>query len=338
MKDSVSLIIPCRNEEKYIANCLDSILLNDYPKEFIEVFVVDGMSNDKTVSIVKEYSKKYPFIKLLENPKTITPCAMNIGIRSSKSKYIIRMDAHSSYPKDYISSLLYWHHKLKADNVGGLWETDVINKNRKSNSIIKVLTNKLGVGNALYRLGVQSPKLVDTVPFGCYKKDIFDKIGLYDEQLKRNQDIELNKRLIKNGGKIYLIPDIKLKYYSRELFSDIAENNFKNGYWTILTTFLTRNLRSLSLRHFVPLLFLLSLIIPLFFVIFNKLSILLSLTFFSLYNLVLLLTTAIINDKTTRFIYIFWGFYTLHFSYAIGSFLGLFRSFALIINKKSKIN
>ena len=121
MKDSVSLIIPCRNEEKYISKCLESILRNDYPKKILEVLIIDGMSYDKTRQIVNAYSKKYPFIKLIDNPKRITPSAMNISIKRSKGDYIIIMIAHGEYPKTYISDLIKWHKKLKCDNVGGLF-------------------------------------------------------------------------------------------------------------------------------------------------------------------------------------------------------------------------
>jgi glycosyltransferase involved in cell wall biosynthesis len=196
----ISIIIPIYNEEKYIAKCLDSIIKSDFDKDKMEVLLVDGGSSDKTIEIIKEYQKKYSFFKLLHNPKKIVPVAMNIGIKNAKGKYIIRLDAHSSYPKNYFKKLIYWHKKLNADNVGGVVVTEVKNKNRISNAIKNVLSDRLGVGSA-FRSGVGEIKEVDTVPFGCYKKEIFDKVGLYDERLVRNQDIELNKRIKKNWRK-----------------------------------------------------------------------------------------------------------------------------------------
>jgi glycosyltransferase involved in cell wall biosynthesis len=323
MNKKISVIIPIYNEEKYIAKCLDSIIKSDYDKDKMEVLLVDGGSSDKTVEIIKEYQKKYPFFKLLHNQKKIVPVAMNIGIKNAKGEYIIRLDAHSMYPKDYFKKLIYYHRKLDADNVGGIVITEVKNKNNISNAIKNVLSDKLGVGSA-FRSGVKEIKEVDTVPFGCYKKEIFDKVGLYDERLVRNQDIELNKRIKKAGGKIYLIPDIKCTYFARETYKDLAKNNFNNGLWNILTAYYTNSLSSLSFRHFVPLIFVLSLIVAFLLGFFNKI-------FFYIFLFILLSYLTIISlrsfqiKKDTTFFHQFLAFLVLHFSYGIGSLVGIFK-------------
>jgi len=205
-KEKVSIIIPVLNEERYIGSCLESIVSNDYPKNLIEVLVIDGISSDKTRDIVKDYQRNYPFIKLVENPKKIVPAAMNIRISLAIGNYIIRADAYSIYPMNYIRKLIEWSEKLGADNVGAICKTDINYRNKKSNSIKAILSDKYGVGNSFYRIGSNEVREVDTVPFGCYKKDIFSNYGLYDERLVRNQDIEQNKRIKNKGGKIYLIP------------------------------------------------------------------------------------------------------------------------------------
>jgi len=320
----ISIIIPILNEEKYIKNCLDSIIKSDFDKDKMEVLLIDGGSSDKTIEIIKEYQKKYPFFKFLHNPKKIVPVAMNIGIKEAKGEYIIRLDAHSSYPKDYFSKLIYWHKKLNADNVGAIWITDVLNKTKTSIAIKNVLSDKLGVGGAKFRIGIKDIEEVDTVPFGCYKREIFNKIGLYDGRLVRNQDIELNKRLKRHGGKIYLIPEIKCTYFARETYKELAKNNFSNGLWNILTTYYTGTLNSLSFRHFVPLIFILSLIFSFFLGFFNKM-------FFYLFLIILFIYLSIISirsfqiKKDTTFFHQLLAFLVLHFSYGIGSLVGIFR-------------
>jgi GT2 family glycosyltransferase len=248
---------------------------------------------------------------------------MNIGIKNAKGKYIIRLDGHSRYPKDYFKKLIFYYQKLNADNVGGVVITEVKNKNITSNAIKNVLSDKLGVGSA-FRSGVKDIKEVDTVPFGCYKKEIFDKVGLYDERLVRNQDIELNKRIKKAGGKIYLIPEIKCVYFARETYKDLAKNSFNNGFWNILTAYYTNSLSSLSFRHFVPLIFVLSLILTFLLGFFNK-------TFFYIFLFILLSYLILISfrsfqiKKDTTFFHQLLAFLTLHVSYGIGSLVGIFK-------------
>ena len=320
----ISIIVPIYNEEKYIENCLESILQSDYNKDEMEVFLVDGGSQDKTIDIIKEYQRKYPFFQLLSNPNKTPPYAMNIGIKASQGDYIIRLDAHAFYPKDYFSKLIEWHQKLDADNVGAVIVTEVKNLTKKSASIKEVLSHKFGVGNSDFRTGVKELKEVDTVPFGCYKKEVFEKYGLYDERLIRNQDIELNKRIVNGGGKIYLIPDVKCTYFAREDFTSLAKNNYSNGYWNILTAYYTKTLSSLSLRHFIPLFFVLSLFIPVLGALINPK--ILWLSFFSLgsYLALVIIISIKINTNIMSIIYTIFGFLTLHFSYGFGSFIGLF--------------
>ena len=320
----ISVIIPCFNEEKYIANCLDSILASDYDKSKIEILISDGMSSDKTREIVKKYSEKYAYIQLLDNPDKIVPKGMNLAIKQAKGDYIIRLDAHSSFPKDYFSKLLYYSQALKADNVGAVVITEVKNSNKKSNSIKEVLSHRLGVGNSDFRTGVDKIKEVDTVPFGCYKKEVFKKYGLYDERLTRNQDIELNKRIVNGGGKIYLIPDVECTYYARETFTALAKNNYSNGKWNILTAYYTKTFSSLSLRHFIPLIFVLSLLLPLVLSLLVSKALWLTLLSLISYLALVIITSFKLREENNSFFYLIASFLTLHLSYGVGSLIGIF--------------
>ena len=166
----LSVICPIYNEKKYISICIDSILEQDYPKDCLEVIFVDGMSQDGTREIIGQYSKKYPNISLIDNPKRIVPIAMNMGINASKGDIIIRLDAHAKYPSNYFRVLTKALIDLHADNVGVVCRTEVLNKTQKSLAIKEVLSNKFGVGNSTFRTGISKIQEVDTVPFGCWKR------------------------------------------------------------------------------------------------------------------------------------------------------------------------
>ena len=321
----LSIIIPCLNEENYIEQCINSIFNNDYPKKDFEVIIVDGVSTDNTLNIIDELKKNHKNLSVISNPKKTAPTAMNLGIKAAKGEIVMRMDAHSFYPHHYISTLLEWKDKLKADNIGALWETDVLNKNKISNAIKIILTNKFGVGNGLFRIGVDDPIEVDTVPFGCYDKEIFEKVGYYNENLIRNQDIELNKRLKAKGMKVFLIPFTFCRYYARESYRKIAHNNYRNGYWNMLTIFYTKNIKSLSIRHLVPLLFVLSLALPAVGAIFYPPLIFLSIASLILYITSLIIVISKISLKGTTFLHVLFGFLVLHLSYGGGSLIGLTR-------------
>ncbi|HQC15441.1 MAG TPA: glycosyltransferase family 2 protein, partial [Mesotoga prima] len=227
----VSVIIPARNEENFIEKCIESFLTCDYPGELIEVIVVDGMSEDRTREIVTEISGRDDRVLLVDNERKITPVAMNLGIKASKGDYIFFSGAHSEMPSDYISKCIKHAIESGADNVGGVMKTEPRVKSAVGIAISKVLSSPLGVGGAKFRTGVSKPTEVDTVPFGCYKREVFDRIGYFNEKLVRNQDIEFNLRLKRAGGKIILFPDIELTYYSRSTFKELWKNNFGNGFW-----------------------------------------------------------------------------------------------------------
>ncbi|MBE5852159.1 MAG: glycosyltransferase family 2 protein [Lachnospiraceae bacterium] len=255
-QEYVSLIIPIYNEEHYIVNCIESLFLQDYPSKMMEWIFVDGGSTDKTREILGKYEKQYSeLIKVLDNPYKTVPYAMNIGIDAANGEYIIRLDAHADYEKDYISKCVYYLEALDADNVGGVAETK--SKGIVGNAIAKALSSKFGVGNSSFRTEGKSG-YVDTVPFGAFRREIFNKVGRYDTRLTRNQDNELNYRIRKNGGKIYMSDEIRFSYYCRDNIKALSDMAMKNGKWNVITMKLCPG--SMGIRHFIPLAFVLSLV------------------------------------------------------------------------------
>lgn len=329
----VSIIIPCRNEEKYIENCINSFFEMDYPKHLLEIIIVDGMSSDKTQQIVMGLQSKNKNIKLILNPSIYTPHGMNLGIRSASNDYIMIASAHSIFNKNYLSELMLHMKELKCDAIGGVIITDVRNKTKKSLSICKVLSNKFGVGNSMFRIGTSFPIKVDIVPFGIYHKDLFETVGFYNENLIRNQDMEFSKRLIALNKEIYLIPEAICTYYARETFLALAKNNFGNGIWIPRTVYVTKNISSLSIRHFIPLAFMLTLIIPIPFSLIFHMSILIPLILLLIYLITISIISVTINTTETRFFNILWSFVVLHFSYGFGSLIGIF-DFKKLVNRK----
>ena len=256
---SVSIIIPSRNEENFIGRCLDSIIVNDYPKDKLEILVVDGMSKDKTREIVKSYSEKHSFINLLDNPKRITPVAFNIGIKQAMGEVMMIMGSHSTCNKDYISKCVKYLNEYNADNVGGVMITQSRDGTFIGKTIVTALSHRFGVGNSAFRTGSKEPKWVDTVFGGCYKREVFDKIGLFNEKLVFSSDMEFNLRLKKAGGKILLAPEIVSYYIARSDYKNFVKHNFRNGVWTIYPLKFVAHM-PISWRHLIPCIFVSSLI------------------------------------------------------------------------------
>lgn len=254
----VSIIIPCRNEERYIGGCLDSIIAGDYPRDRLEVLVVDGQSVDRTRVVVGAYAARYDFIQILENPKRITPCAMNVGIRQARGDVVMLLGAHAALSPTYVSRVVAALIETGADNVGGALVTLPSGDSATARAIALAMSHPFGVGNSHFRIGTAKRRWVETVGFGSYRKDVFQRIGLFDEALVRNQDGEFNARLIKHGGRILLIPDVVAYYYGRGTLAQVARMFFQYGYFKPLVA--QKVGRVMTMRQVVPALFILSLL------------------------------------------------------------------------------
>ena len=257
----ISIIIPCRNEEAHIEEAVSSILtsLGDLPAE---VLVCDGASTDRTADHIRAMTARDARVRLVENPDRYTPHGMNAGLAVATGDPIFIISAHAFYPPGYFRCLSEAVGRLGAACVGGVLHTEVKARTSVGRSIRAVLGDPFGVGNAHYRTGASHEREVDTVAFGCYPRWAFERFGTYDERLIRNQDIELNKRILAGGGTIWLVPAVEAVYYARPSLGPFLSNQFENGRWNILTIAITGSLASISLRHLVPALFVLSLLIP----------------------------------------------------------------------------
>ncbi len=225
----VSIVVPTRNEASFIDRCLRSIFAAAPAPSDVEIIVVDGMSEDGTRRILADWADR-PNLKVLDNPQRIVPTAMNIGIRAARGKWIMRIDAHAEYPPDYLDRCLAISRQTGMDNVGGVVVTLPRDESCQARLVQAVTTHPFGVGNSGFRTGAPAGQ-ADTVPYGCYRREVFSRIGLYDERLVRNQDYELNARLRKAGGAIWRDPAIRILYYNQSTVTGLLRQALVTGQW-----------------------------------------------------------------------------------------------------------
>ena len=255
---TVSIVLPIRNEEPYIAQCLRSLLQQTYPAELYDIIVVDGRSSDNSREIVADFSQRYANVECLDNPGAIVPKGMNIGIRHARCRIIVRADGHNVYPTGYIANCVKYLNKTGADNVGGPVLTLPANYSLGARLVAAMLSNPFGVGDSRFRTTCDDG-FVETVPFGAYRRELFEKVGFFNEKLVRNQDNDLNARIRKAGGKIYQAAALQTKYHPVASFRVLLKQTIRQSQWHIFS--MSENPTSLGLRHFAPFLFLLSLIV-----------------------------------------------------------------------------
>lgn len=225
----VTVIVPCRQEAGFIEACIESILANDYPLDRLEVLVVDGTSDDGTRAILERVAAEQAHVRVIDNPARTTPAALNRGLAEAGGDWILRMDVHAEYPTDYIRRLVELSRREGAENVGGVCETLPGGKGAIAQAIAYALGHPLGVGGARFRTGVPRLTEVDTVPFGCFPRRVFAQHGSFDEELVRNQDDEFNHRLRRNGGRILLSPQVRIRYYARRTLPGLARMYYQYG-------------------------------------------------------------------------------------------------------------
>ena len=244
------MILPIRNEARHIQPCLDAVLTQDYPADRFDVLVVDGMSDDGTRELVSRYVRRYPNVQLLDNPKCIVPTALNIGIRAARGDIIVRVDGHTTIAPDYVRQCVSALERTGADNAGG--RMDAESPGFLGAAVAQATGSPFGVGNARFHYSRQE-EWVDTVYMGAYRRDVFDRIGLIDEEMVRDQDDEFNYRLRAQVGRILLCPQIRSRYTNRSDLRKLWRQYFEYGYWKVRV--LQKHPRQMRWRQFVPPLF-----------------------------------------------------------------------------------
>lgn len=230
----VSIIVPCYNEQATIALLLQAIYDQTYPREALEVVIADGMSTDRTREIVAQFQQDHPglAVRLVSNPKRNIPAGLNVALAAATGQIVVRLDAHSVPERNYVQRCVERLEDESGDNVGGVWEIQPGGVTLIARAIAAAAAHPLGVGDALYRYTSQAG-LVDTVPFGSFYREYLRAIGGYDETLLTNEDYELNTRIRKQGGKVYLDPAIRSTYFSRSTLGGLAKQYFRYGYWKL---------------------------------------------------------------------------------------------------------
>jgi glycosyltransferase involved in cell wall biosynthesis len=325
---NVTVIVPCRDEARFIGGCLQSIVDNGYPKERLQVVVIDGLSTDGTTKVVDQFSNAHRCVTRIDNAKRITPAALNLGIAAALGDYILWMSAHNQYDRGYIGACIEWATRSGADNVGGIIVTKPREPTSFGRAVCAVLTHPFGVGNSRFRTSSSEPVWVDTVFGGCYRRDVFARVGLFNERLVRGQDLEFNLRLRKAGLRTLLVPSIRSTYYARSRALEFTKHNWVNGVWAILP-FRYSDIVPISPRHLAPMLFVMGVLVTAILGIFVHSLWWLPVLALAAYGTGALAATADIarNEPDWRVVaFLPLAFALLHFGYGFGSLWGAMRS------------
>jgi glycosyltransferase involved in cell wall biosynthesis len=256
---SVSIIIPCYNEQDTIRKLLEAVYAQTFPRADLEIVIADGRSTDGTRTEIAAFADTHPdlHIAMADNPIKSIPSALNCALKETHGEIIVRLDAHSVPYPDYIERCVADLLAGLGENVGGIWEIHPGAPTWIAQSIAVAASHPLGVGDALYRHAGKA-SLVDTVPFGAFKREILALIGFFDETLLTNEDYEFNARIRQSGGKVWLDPAIRSVYFARPSLSALARQYSRYGFWK--WRMLRRYPETLRWRQALPPLFVLSLL------------------------------------------------------------------------------
>ncbi len=319
----ISVVIPTFNEEATIIPCIESLLQGDYPVKHLEFLIADGRSTDRTRQILTNFQKRRPEVKIkvLDNPQKTQGYGLNIAIHhaNSASRYIIRIDAHSTYPRDYIRDCLETAEKMGADNTGSMMLP--IGRKPFQSAVAYCMMHPLGVGNSKYHLG-RFVGYTDTAYLGCFKKEILEKLGGFDPLMTPNEDAELNLRIKRSGGTVYLNSNLRVEYYPRDSFKKLLIQYFHYGQGRCRTV--KKHKQFTSIRQIIPPSWFLLSLLFLFLSFFSKFC-LVPLLFYFLINLYVSIVASI-QKRNPSLLFCSLCFTIMHYGWGFGFLTELFRA------------
>lgn len=317
----VSFAIVAFNEEVYLPKLLSDLIKQDYPHNKIEVLLIDSMSTDNTRQIMDSFAKDNDFlsVKVFENPKKLIPCGHNVALDNYTGDALIRLDAHASMPHDFISR-----------NVAVLESGEVASGGRRPNiidsstpfkeTLLSAEQSMFGSGFASYR-NSNKKMYASSLFCGMYKREVYDKVGRYNDLLPRSEDNDMSYRIRKAGFKLCYIPDIVFYQHTRSSLPKMLKQKYLNGYWIGKTMGISP--KCFSLFHFVPFAFVLAIIFTTVLALFGfpLLSYLMWIAYISLITVITvaeIIKKPVITNLLLPFI-----LFLLHISYGVGTLLGL---------------
>ncbi len=249
----ITVAMPCLNEAGFIESCLRSVQAQTYPRDRIEILVADGGSTDGTREILARLAKEDGRIRVIDNPQRIQAAGLNRAIRAARGDVIARMDVHADYAPDYLQKCVEVLERTGADNVGGAARARA--RTSVQRAVAAALASPLGFGGASFR-NADAEGYVDTLFPGAFRREIFDRVGVFDEGARTNEDAEINQRILQAGGRIYLSRDIECYYYPRDSLAGLASQYYRYGQGRART--LLKHGRFVRLRPALPFLALLT--------------------------------------------------------------------------------
>ncbi len=320
----VSVLIPIRNEERFIVRSLGAVLASEYPADRFEILVADGMSTDATRQKIAEIALQYPqiLVRVIDNPGRIVPTGLNLAMKQARGSVIVRVDGHTIISSTYVAQCVAALARSGADNVGG--QMKAVGVTAVGEAVALATSSPFGVGGARFHYSKQE-EWVDTVYMGAWPKATFDWIGCFDEELVRNQDDEFNYRLLGNGGKILLSNLITSTYYNRGSLRDLWRQYYEYGYWKVRV--MQKHPKQIRPRQLVPVSLLSALVLGTMLMPFSSLIRVLWLLVLALY---LVMNLGVSTYVAAQHGWHYWRllpitFAAIHFSYGFGFLIGLIK-------------